>query len=133
MVTTQRLMSRRLQESLIPYVFAPLAAPLHLALSLLVVALPPDYLAISDVGGVLGSQVRKNEMNPFILSGCTVVEGDCSMLVTAVGRHSEWGKIMVELDDERDETPLQVCEMNASSFGSLDVWESFMYTCLYLR
>jgi Ca2+-transporting ATPase len=44
----------------------------------------------------------------FILSGCSVVEGDAVFLVTAVGKNSEWGKIMVELDTERPDTPLQV-------------------------
>ena len=51
--------------------------------------------------------VSKSKDKPFMCSGCTVVEGDCSYLVTAVGARSEWGKIMVELDDDRDETPLQ--------------------------
>jgi Ca2+-transporting ATPase len=44
----------------------------------------------------------------FMLSGCSVVEGDARYLVTAVGKNSEWGKIMTELDTERPETPLQV-------------------------
>ncbi len=44
-----------------------------------------------------------------MLSGCSVVEGDARYLVTAVGKNSEWGKIMTELDTERPETPLQVC------------------------
>lgn len=44
----------------------------------------------------------------FILSGCSVVEGDAVYLVTAVGRNSEWGKILTELDSERPDTPLQV-------------------------
>jgi magnesium-transporting ATPase (P-type) len=44
----------------------------------------------------------------FMLSGCAVVEGVARYLVIAVGKHSEWGKIMTELDTERPETPLQV-------------------------
>ena len=44
----------------------------------------------------------------FMLSGCAVVEGDAVYLVTAVGRASEWGKILAELDVERPNTPLQV-------------------------
>jgi Ca2+-transporting ATPase len=53
--------------------------------------------------------VGKNaEERPFILSGCAVVEGDGRYLVTAVGKNSEWGKIMTELDTERPDTPLQV-------------------------
>ncbi len=53
--------------------------------------------------------VNKNcEEKPFMLSGCAVVEGDARYLVTAVGKNSEWGKIMSELDTERPDTPLQV-------------------------
>jgi len=61
----------------------------------------------SSLTGEADSVSKTIEHDPFVLSGCTVVEGDCSMLVTAVGEDSVWGKIMVELDDERDETPLQ--------------------------
>jgi hypothetical protein len=43
-----------------------------------------------------------------MLSGCAVVEGVARYLVIAVGKHSEWGKIMTELDTERPDTPLQV-------------------------
>ncbi len=52
---------------------------------------------------------------PFLLSGCTLVEGQAKYLVTAVGPYSEWGKIMMELDDDRPETPLQVF-MGSSQF-----------------
>ena len=43
-----------------------------------------------------------------MLSGCSVVEGDARYLVTAVGKNSEWGKILSELDTDRPDTPLQV-------------------------
>ncbi len=53
--------------------------------------------------------VTKNaEAKPFMQSGCTVVEGDARYLVTAVGKNSEWGKILSELDTDRPDTPLQV-------------------------
>jgi P-type Ca2+ transporter type 2C len=53
--------------------------------------------------------VSKNPQEKmFILSGCSVVEGDALFLVTAVGKNSEWGKIMVELNTDRPDTPLQV-------------------------
>jgi len=53
--------------------------------------------------------VSKNaEEKMFMLSGCAVVEGDARYLVTAVGKNSEWGKIMSELDTDRPDTPLQV-------------------------
>jgi Ca2+-transporting ATPase len=55
--------------------------------------------------------VSKNcEEKPFMLSGCAVVEGDARYLVTAVGKNSEWGKIMSELDTDRPDTPLQVLQ-----------------------
>ena len=60
--------------------------------------------------------VSKNaEKKPFMLSGCSVVEGDARYLVTAVGKNSEWGKILSELDTDRPDTPLQV----SSSRGCL--------------
>jgi magnesium-transporting ATPase (P-type) len=49
-----------------------------------------------------------------MLSGCSVVEGDARYLVTAVGRNSEWGKILSELDTDRPDTPLQVVLPRAS-------------------
>mmetsp|Transcript_17025 Transcript_17025/g.41167 ORF Transcript_17025/g.41167 Transcript_17025/m.41167 type:complete len:1074 (+) Transcript_17025:256-3477(+) len=52
--------------------------------------------------------IRKTHEKPFMLSGCTVTEGDGKFLVTAVGRQSEWGKILSELDTVREDTPLQV-------------------------
>jgi len=51
--------------------------------------------------------VYKCEDKPFLCSGTTVTEGDCMFLVTAVGSRSEWGRLMVEMETERDETPLQ--------------------------
>jgi magnesium-transporting ATPase (P-type) len=47
-----------------------------------------------------------------MLSGCAVVEGDARYIVTAVGKNSEWGKIMSELDTDRPDTPLQVFKEN---------------------
>ncbi len=59
--------------------------------------------------------VSKNcEEKMFMLSGCAVVEGDARYLVTAVGKNSEWGKIMSELDTDRPDTPLQVLQGNTS-------------------
>jgi len=53
--------------------------------------------------------VSKNaEEKMFMLSGCAVVEGDARYIVTAVGKYSEWGKIMTELDTDRPDTPLQI-------------------------
>lgn len=45
--------------------------------------------------------------DPFLLSGCIMADGDAHMMVLAVGIHSAWGKILVELDAEEEQTPLQ--------------------------
>lgn len=52
--------------------------------------------------------VRKSADTPFMLSGCTVAEGNGRMLVTAVGVHSEWGRTMASLVGEQEDTPMQV-------------------------
>ncbi|KAJ7513628.1 hypothetical protein O6H91_23G007700 [Diphasiastrum complanatum] len=49
------------------------------------------------------------EEKPFLMSGCKVLDGFGSMLVTAVGMHTEWGRVMATLSEDNDEeTPLQV-------------------------
>jgi len=49
----------------------------------------------------------KSSKKCFMLSGCRVVHGACVMLATAVGMRSEWGKVLSEMDVEREDTPLQ--------------------------
>mmetsp|Transcript_15528 Transcript_15528/g.25579 ORF Transcript_15528/g.25579 Transcript_15528/m.25579 type:complete len:1046 (-) Transcript_15528:613-3750(-) len=52
--------------------------------------------------------IKKSKDRPFMLSGCQVVSGVGSMLVTGVGINSEWGQTMLRLSDhEEAETPLQ--------------------------
>jgi Ca2+-transporting ATPase len=53
--------------------------------------------------------VKKNDENPFLMSGCQVAEGYGKMLITAVGVNSEWGKTLMRLteEDEDDQTPLE--------------------------
>ncbi|KFY25613.1 hypothetical protein V493_04556 [Pseudogymnoascus sp. VKM F-4281 (FW-2241)] len=48
-----------------------------------------------------------NKMNPFILSGSKVGEGVGTFLVTAVGVHSTYGKILMSLHEAVEVTPLQ--------------------------
>ncbi len=53
-------------------------------------------------------EVRKEMVtDPFLLSGSTMTEGNCSMLVIAVGPESRWGQISATLIDEPADTPLQ--------------------------
>ena len=48
------------------------------------------------------------ELDPFIISGSKVLEGVGTYLVTSVGRHSTYGRIMTCLQTETESTPLQV-------------------------
>ncbi|GJP61662.1 hypothetical protein CLOP_g18812 [Closterium sp. NIES-67] len=53
--------------------------------------------------------VHKDEGNPFILAGCTIMDGFGEMMVTAVGMRTEWGKVLATITEDSDEpTPLQV-------------------------
>ncbi|XMA09443.1 hypothetical protein WAI453_002234 [Rhynchosporium graminicola] len=48
------------------------------------------------------------DLDPFIISGAKVLEGVGSYLVTSVGVNSSFGKIMMSMRTEPEETPLQV-------------------------
>jgi Ca2+-transporting ATPase len=50
----------------------------------------------------------EHDIDPFIISGSNVLEGIGTYLVTSVGPHSTYGRIMVALGTETDPTPLQV-------------------------
>lgn len=52
--------------------------------------------------------VHKSHDAPFMLSGCTIAEGNGTMVVTAVGIHSEWGRTMASLSGAQEDTPMQV-------------------------
>ena len=58
---------------------------------------------------------EKKKVDPFLISGTAVSEGDCYFVAIAVGRHSQWGKARARLQQEETLTPLQVrtpsCEM----------------------
>jgi len=47
------------------------------------------------------------EKNPLLMKGTNIVEGEGFMIACLVGDNSEWGQLMLKLQDERDETPLQ--------------------------
>lgn len=55
-----------------------------------------------------GSVVGLEKLDPFVISGAKVLEGSGRYLVTAVGVNSSFGKIMMDLRQESDKTPLQV-------------------------
>jgi Ca2+-transporting ATPase len=50
----------------------------------------------------------EHDIDPFIISGSNILEGIGTYLVTSVGPHSTYGRIMVSLGTETDPTPLQV-------------------------
>ncbi|KAJ9141294.1 hypothetical protein P3X46_031842 [Hevea brasiliensis] len=53
--------------------------------------------------------IYKNSREPFLMSGCKVVDGCGTMLVTSVGINTEWGLLMASIsEDTGEETPLQV-------------------------
>ncbi|KAJ4286014.1 plasma membrane calcium [Collariella sp. IMI 366227] len=47
------------------------------------------------------------KLDPFIISGSKVNEGTGTFLVTAVGVNSSYGRIMMTMNTEQDDTPLQ--------------------------
>eukprot|EP00899_Mesostigma_viride_P003413 jgi/Mesvir1/13072/Mv06058-RA.1 len=47
--------------------------------------------------------------HPFLISGTKVIEGYGTMIVTAVGMNTEWGRVMATVsEDSEEETPLQI-------------------------
>lgn len=53
-----------------------------------------------------GTATKK--LDPFIISGSKVLEGVGTYLVTSVGQNSSYGKILMSLQTDSEDTPLQV-------------------------
>lgn len=51
--------------------------------------------------------VKKSAQQPYCLSGTTVTDGSGTLLVSAVGEDSEWGRNMALITSEPEDTPLQ--------------------------
>jgi P-type Ca2+ transporter type 2C len=69
------------------------------------------YSLLIDESSLSGESepVCISRAKPFILAGTKVQDGSGKMLVTAVGMHTEWGRLMSTLSEGgEDETPLQV-------------------------
>lgn len=49
----------------------------------------------------------KDKLNPFMLSGCTVSDGAGRMIVTSVGKNSEWGRTIAKLVIDPEITLMQ--------------------------
>ncbi|KAH1334820.1 hypothetical protein KXV68_001983 [Aspergillus fumigatus] len=62
----------------------------------------------SDQVEKVSAGAATDDQDPFIISGSKVLEGMGTYLVTSVGPHSTYGRIMVSLGTESAPTPLQV-------------------------
>lgn len=63
-----------------------------------------------------------SKLDPFIVSGSKVLEGVGTYLVTSVGVNSSYGKVMLSLQTESEETPLQV------KLGKMANWIGYLGT-----
>jgi len=52
-------------------------------------------------------ELSKNRFHPLLMKGTNIVSGEGTMIAVAVGDKTEWGKLMLKLKDDRDNTPLQ--------------------------
>lgn len=52
--------------------------------------------------------IASKKLDPFIISGSKVLEGVGTYLVTSVGQNSSYGKILMSLQTDSEDTPLQV-------------------------
>ena len=57
-----------------------------------------------------------SKLDPFIISGSKVLEGVGTYLVTSVGVNSSFGKIMMDLQTENEDTPLQAKLANMANW-----------------
>ncbi|EGG16179.1 P-type ATPase [Cavenderia fasciculata] len=60
----------------------------------------------SSMTGESDQKSKSEKEEPFMLSGCQVLEGRCTYLVAAVGDHSQWGKLKSLLSAPSSDTPL---------------------------
>lgn len=61
----------------------------------------------NDIGRLQNTGAHLENLDPFFVSGCKVIEGVGTYMVTGVGEHSAHGRIMMTLVDENEPTPLQ--------------------------
>jgi len=50
---------------------------------------------------------KDRNCNPFLVSGSKLMEGTGDMIVLAVGRSSQYGKLKMKIQQDQDDTPLQ--------------------------
>ena len=61
-----------------------------------------------EVSRHISEGTATSKLDPFIVSGSHVLEGVGTYLVTSVGVNSSFGKIMLSLQTENEDTPLQI-------------------------
>mmetsp|Transcript_23162 Transcript_23162/g.59344 ORF Transcript_23162/g.59344 Transcript_23162/m.59344 type:complete len:1051 (-) Transcript_23162:502-3654(-) len=73
------------------------------------VIVPPFRKLSIDESALTGESdaVSKSAVEPFIISGSQVVEGEGRMMVLAVGPRTEWGRLLALTTGEAEATPLQ--------------------------
>ncbi|KAL8699724.1 MAG: hypothetical protein Q9224_001293 [Gallowayella concinna] len=79
-------------------------------------------VAGSDVWQRMVEGTATSKLDPFIISGSKVLEGVGTYLVTSVGVNSSFGKIMMGLQAETEETPLQ------AKLGKMANWIGYLGT-----
>ncbi|KAG5437806.1 hypothetical protein PCANB_000520 [Pneumocystis canis] len=67
------------------------------------------------------------QYDPFMISGSKILEGTGKYIVTSVGEHSYYEKIMASIQTESDDTPLQI-KLNKFAIGisKFGIFTSFM-------
>ena len=69
-----------------------------------------------DVWNRIEEGTATSKLDPFIISGSKVLEGVGTYLVTSVGVNSSFGKVMIGLQTENEDTPLQVKLANMANW-----------------
>lgn len=52
-------------------------------------------------------EVKKSLEKPFLIGSCLITHGSAKQLVTSVGAHSIYGEILLTLQENEEQTPLQ--------------------------
>ena len=61
--------------------------------------------------------------NCWLISGCKIMEGTGSILILAVGKNSQYGKLKLKIQGSNDETPLQEkLTVLANQVGNVGMW-----------
>ena len=69
-----------------------------------------------DVWNQIEDGTATSKLDPFIISGSKVLEGVGTYVITSVGVNSSFGKIMVSMQVEDEQTPLQVKLANMANW-----------------